>query len=58
MKYWAVRHTHTEYTSAENETDALETVAQSVRDNASAEDCEAQEVTEEEYEKHWQEVMS
>ena len=53
MNFWAVTHRHTTYVEAETEAEALENCADQVRDNAAADDCEAEEISEEAYERHW-----
>lgn len=53
MKFWAVTHRHTAYVEAETEAEALENCAGQVRDNAEADDCTAEEISEREYEQHW-----
>lgn len=54
MPYFAVTHRHRSYIEAETEADACEQLAQSVRDNADSDDCEADEITEEEYALYWE----
>jgi len=53
MRFWAVTHKHTAYVQADNEAEACETVADSVRENAVANDCTAEEIGEREFEQHW-----
>lgn len=53
MKFWAVTHKHTAYVEAETEVEAMENCADQVRDNAEADDCTAEEISEHEYEQHW-----
>ena len=53
MKFWAVTHRHTTYVQAETEAAARDDCADQVRDNAEAEDCEAEEISEHAYEQHW-----
>ena len=53
MKFWAVTHRHTTYVEAETEAAAREDCADQVRDNADADDCTAEEISEYAYEQHW-----
>ena len=53
MRYYLVTHTHTSYVEAENEQCAREDLASQVRENAGADDCEAEEVSQEEHDKYW-----
>jgi hypothetical protein len=52
-RFWAVTHRHTTYVEAETEAAAREDCADQVRDNAEADDCEAEEISEHAYEQHW-----
>lgn len=54
MPFFLVTHTHTSCLEAANEADAREQLAQAVRDNADSDDCEADEITEEEYALYWE----
>jgi hypothetical protein len=54
MKYWIVTHRHTAYIEAETEAWAKDDCARQVRDNADADECTAEEVSDGEYERHWQ----
>ena len=53
MRYYLVTHTHTSSVEAENEQCAREDLASQVRENAGADDCEAEEVSQEEHDKYW-----
>jgi hypothetical protein len=57
MKFWAVTHRHTAYVEAETEEAAREDCAQQVRENAEPSECDAEEVTQEEYDEHWERQM-
>ena len=58
MKYWAVTYTHTSYVEAETEAGACEACADQVRDNAEAEDCKAEEISERGYEQQWAIILN
>jgi hypothetical protein len=49
-----VTHTHTSCIEAQNEECAKGNLVQQVRDNADEADCEAEEITAEEFERHWE----
>ena len=53
MKFWSVTHKHTSYITADTEAEACEILADSVRDNAVANECEAEEISEREFDQHW-----
>ena len=53
--YYAVTFTHTAYIEADTEAEAKRDCANQVRDNADASECEAAEVSEAEFERHWAE---
>ena len=55
MSFYAVTFTHVGYIEAETEGDAKRDCAEQVRDNAEASECEAEEVSAEEFERHWEE---
>jgi hypothetical protein len=53
--YWAVTFTHTSFIEANTEGEAKQDCAEQVRENAEASECEAAEVSAEEFERHWAE---
>ena len=58
MKYWTVTFKHTTVVEAETEEEAREDCANQVRENAEANECEAEEISEEDYEAYWAEVLA
>lgn len=58
MKYWTVTFRHTTVVEAETEADARGDCANQVRDNAEAEECEAEEIRGEDYDAYWAEVLA
>jgi hypothetical protein len=58
VKWWAVTHTHTAYVQCETIAEALEDCVDQVRDHASVDDCDAEEISEREYEQHWALIMN
>ena len=49
MAYWIVTHTHTEYLEADTERDAIAQMINLVQSNATDDDCEADEIDEQTY---------
>ncbi len=54
MSFYRVTFKHASCIEAQNEECAKGDLVQQVRDNADESDCEAEEITEEEYERHWE----
>lgn len=57
MRYWRVNFQHTSMIEADTEEEACEQLAQDVRENAEDEECEADEITQEEYDEYWDAVL-
>jgi hypothetical protein len=57
MRYWRVTFEHVSLIEAETEAEACEQLAQSVRDNAEAGECSADEIDQAEYEAEWDRVL-
>ena len=55
MSFYAVTFTHVSYIEADTEGEAKQDCAEQVRENADASECEAEEVSEAEFERHWAE---
>ena len=53
MKYYRVTHHHTAYIEADCAYDAECDCALQVRDNAEAGECESEEISEQEFNDHW-----
>jgi hypothetical protein len=54
VSFYRVTHTHTSCIEAQNEECAKGDLVQQVRDNADESDCESEEITAEEFERHWE----
>lgn len=53
MPYYEVVFTHRSFVEADSEAAAKEQLAEAVRDNADASECEADEISADEYNAHW-----
>jgi hypothetical protein len=54
VSFYRVTHTHTSCIEAQNVENAKAYLVEQVRDNADESDCDAEEIAEEEYERHWE----